>query len=157
MRFRKLRSGERRAASAVEFAMVAPVMLIFLFGLFEYARLMFMMQMLNNAAREGARYAVTNTIHASTADVQTYVDNYLVGQGAHLTSYDKTTSITVYQADPSTGANTGVTWTNSGWGTAVGVSISATWKPVIPGLVKLTGSYTLKGTCVMTVESNELQ
>jgi Flp pilus assembly protein TadG len=157
MRFSRLRVNQRRAASAVEFAMVAPVMLIFILGLLEYARLMFMMQMLNNAAREGARYAVVNTTHAQTADIQTYVDNYLVGQGSHLTGYNKTTSITVYKADPTTGTNTGLTWTNAGFGDAIGVNITATWKPVIPGLVKLTGSYTLSGTCVMTVESNELQ
>jgi Flp pilus assembly protein TadG len=149
------RGNRRTAASVVEFAVVAPVLLLFLFGLLEYSRLMFTIQMLNNAAREGARYAVVNVGTVTTANVQDYVNNYLVGQGTQqLTGFNKTTSITVYQADSTTGLNNGQPWQNSPWGKAIGVSITGTYKPFVPGLIKLTGSLTLTGTCVMTTEVN---
>ena len=74
----------RRGASAVEFACVAPVCFMILLGILEYARYLFTVQLMNNAAREGARYAVVSSTTVSTSDVQTYVDRYLAGQGAAL-------------------------------------------------------------------------
>ena len=145
----------RRAASIVEFAFVAPVMLLLLMGVFEYGRFLFTLQMVNNAAREGARYAAVNITTDNTAGVQTYVDNYLAGQGAsQYVGYSKTSNITVYTADPTTGQNTGTSWQNAAWGDGIGVSITGTYQPIVPGLLKMTGSITLTGTCVVTVEAN---
>jgi hypothetical protein len=112
-------------------------------------------QLLNNAAREGARYAVVNTTAVTTANVQSYTDQYLMGQGsAQLVSYSATSNISVYRADPTTGGNTGLSWTNASWGDAVGVSITGTYKPITPGLLYLTSTITVTGTCVMTAEAN---
>lgn len=150
------KQGKRRlAASTVEFAFVAPVFFLLVFGVLEYARFLFTVQLLNNAAREGARYAAVNTTTVSTSGVQSYVDNYLAGQGgAQLVGYNPSTNISVYRADPVTSANTGLSWVNGSWGDAVGVSISGTYQPLAPGLLLLTGSRTISGTCVMTCESN---
>ena len=145
----------RRAASLVEFAFVAPIMLLFLMGVLEYGRFLFTLQLVNNAAREGARYAAVNTTTATTAGVQTYVDNYLAGQGAsQFVGYSPTSNITVYTADPVTGLNSGLSWQNAAWGNGIGVTVSGTYQPIAPGLLKLTGSMTLTGTCVVTVEAN---
>lgn len=46
-----------RGASLVEFALVAPILLILLFGAFELARLGYAFSEVRTAAREGARYA----------------------------------------------------------------------------------------------------
>jgi Flp pilus assembly protein TadG len=149
------RGGRRRAATAVEFAIVAPVFFLVLLGIIEYARFLFTLEMLNNAAREGARYAAVNTTAVSTSDIQTYVDKYLAGQGSHaLSGYSPTSSITVYKADPTTGTNQGQTWVNAGWGDGVGVTISGTYRPILPGLARLASSFTIKGTCVMVCEAN---
>ena len=43
-----------------EFALVAPVFLLLLFGIIEAGRFMFYYEVLNNATREGARYAIVN-------------------------------------------------------------------------------------------------
>jgi Flp pilus assembly protein TadG len=56
--------GERRrrgesGASLVEFAIIAPILLILLFGIFELARLGYAFSEVWSAAREGARYATT--------------------------------------------------------------------------------------------------
>ena len=56
-------------------------------------------QLVINAAREGCRYAVVSTSTATTAQVQTYVTNYLCGQQIN------NLVINVYEANPTTGAN----------------------------------------------------
>jgi Flp pilus assembly protein TadG len=155
MKLSTRRSRQRRGASAVEFAFVSIVFFMFMMGVFEFARYLFTQQLLNNAAREGARYAVVNIDTATTTTVQNYVDSYLAGQGGNaLLSYSSTSSITVFQADPTTGLDTGLNWQNSTWGSGIGVSISGTYQPIVPGLIKLTGSLSVKATCTMTVEAN---
>jgi Flp pilus assembly protein TadG len=149
------RGGRRRAASLVEFAFVAPVFFLVLLGIIEYARFLFTVQMLNNAAREGARYAAVNTTVVTTSEIQTYVDKYMAGQGnASLADYNRNSSITVYKADPTTGANLGQSWANTGWGDGVGVTISGSYRPLLPGMMHLSSSFTIKGTCVMVCEAN---
>lgn len=69
--FRKRRVG----AAVVEFAIVAPVFMLLVFGMIEYGRMVMVQQMLTNAAREGARKAV---LEGATEDaVETIVREYL--------------------------------------------------------------------------------
>jgi len=49
-----------RAQALVEFAMVAPLFFVLLFAIMEGARFVFYNEMLNNATREGARYAIVH-------------------------------------------------------------------------------------------------
>src|SRR3954452_10155483 len=65
----------RRAAAAVEFAVVAPVFLLLVFGMIEYGRMVMVQQIITNASREGARTAVLDG--STTSSVQTAVNNYL--------------------------------------------------------------------------------
>lgn len=44
----------------VEFALVAPIFFLLLFGIVEVGRFIFYYETLNNATREGARYAIVN-------------------------------------------------------------------------------------------------
>src|SRR5204862_7766525 len=78
----------RRGAATVEMALVLPIVLLFLFGIFEYGRYFMTVQLMNNAAREGARYAITHlqpvTIGATTygnatSDVTNVVTNVTAG------------------------------------------------------------------------------
>lgn len=50
----------------VEFALVAPVFFLFLFGIIEGGRFIFYYEMLSNATREGARYAIVNGANSLT-------------------------------------------------------------------------------------------
>jgi Flp pilus assembly protein TadG len=52
-----LRIGNRRGAVAVEFAIVAPVLLALMFGMIQYGKSFEMQNQLQVAAREGARFA----------------------------------------------------------------------------------------------------
>jgi Flp pilus assembly protein TadG len=49
---------KRRGAAAVEFAFVAPVFFLLIFGMIEFGRMVMVQQILTNASREGARKAV---------------------------------------------------------------------------------------------------
>jgi len=49
-----------RGQALVEFSMVAPIFLLILFGIIDFGRYVYYVQILNNAAREGARYAIVH-------------------------------------------------------------------------------------------------
>ena len=59
MRFRhKIR--QEGGQTTVEFALVVSVLLLILFGIIDFSRLMFAYATMSNGVREGARYAVVN-------------------------------------------------------------------------------------------------
>ena len=60
MAIRKLRGSRRWGAAAIETVLVLIPTLMLLFGVFEYGRLLMDWNVLNNAAREGCRYALAN-------------------------------------------------------------------------------------------------
>jgi Flp pilus assembly protein TadG len=61
----------------VEFALVATVFIILLFGIIEFSRLMLMYHHVGNVAREGSRYAIVHgsdsLANATAADIENYV------------------------------------------------------------------------------------
>ncbi|MCH8311023.1 MAG: pilus assembly protein, partial [Chloroflexi bacterium] len=66
----------RRGATAVEFAMVAPILFVFIFALIEFGRIVMVQHTVVNAAREGCRIASLPTT-TSVSTVDTAVRNYL--------------------------------------------------------------------------------
>jgi Flp pilus assembly protein TadG len=79
----------RRGVAAVEFAIILPVILIFLLGLWEVGRYVEAQQILVNGAREGARQASTGVKDASA--VKTAVVTYLQQKGiSKVTTSDVT-------------------------------------------------------------------
>jgi len=59
----RVRSNEGRSSrgqALVEFAMIAPFFFLLLFSIIEFGRAVYYIQILNNAAREGARYAIVH-------------------------------------------------------------------------------------------------
>src|SRR3954451_18844471 len=77
-RFRP-RAHNRRGAAVVEFAVVAPVFFLLVFGIIEYGRMVMVQQLITNASREGARRGVLDG--ATTTEVTTVVGNYLARGG----------------------------------------------------------------------------
>ena len=49
-----------RGQTLVEFALVAPIFFLILFSIIDFGRYVYTVQILNNAAREGARYAIVH-------------------------------------------------------------------------------------------------
>lgn len=119
---RPSRLARRRGAAAVEFALVAPLLVVLVFGMIEFGRMFMAEQVLTNAAREGARKAVLPG--ATDAQAQTTIDDYL--SGASITGHSRSVS-------PST--------TSAEGGTAITVTVSVpynqvSWLPVstfLPG------------------------
>jgi Flp pilus assembly protein TadG len=55
---------DQSGATAVQFALVSPIFFVALFGLFEFARVMFVGAMLESAVAEASRYGTTGAVVA---------------------------------------------------------------------------------------------
>jgi Flp pilus assembly protein TadG len=128
----------RRAAAAVEFAIVAPIFLLMVFGMIEYGRMVMVYQILTNASREGARAAVLDgaTTSSVTTSVNTYLSNAMLN-GA---------TVTVAPNPPS----------NAEYGDPVSVTVSVPFSQVswLPSPMYLGGK-TLTSTTVMRRETSD--
>lgn len=142
----RLTTARRRAATLVEMGIVLSICLLFLFGIYEYGRLVMVHQLMQNAAREGARQAVTGTATLATSDIQNTVTNYLAGvpvQNLH---------VTVYKVDPATGTSLGA-WTSAQFGDGIAVQVTLDYQPVLAPVLG-SHSFSLSATSVMRSEAN---
>ena len=128
----------RSGAAVVEFAIVAPVFFLLVFGMIEYGRMVMVQQVITNASREGARVGVLDG--ATTANVQTAVQNYLTA--ARIPTASATINCT--PSPPS----------NAGYGQPVTVTVSIPFSNVswLPTPLFL-GGRTLTATSAMRRES----
>lgn len=71
------RPEERRGASVVEFALVAPIFFMLVLGMIEVGRALMVQQVITNASRVGARKAITlsGTELNTITRVEDYADN----------------------------------------------------------------------------------
>lgn len=72
----------QRGVAVIEFALVAPIVLVILFAVFEFGTAMWRKQVLTTAVQVGARYGVvaTNPRRTST-EISTAVTTYLAAAG----------------------------------------------------------------------------
>jgi Flp pilus assembly protein TadG len=149
------RFGRRRGSTAVQAALVLPLVFLFLLGIMEYCRYVMMLQIATNAAREGCRYAVMHTSAVvingttygnATSNVTTIVNNVMGGQS--LVGQ----AVSVYWSD-GLGNNLG-TWENAAAGDWITVKITGNFTSVIPTFLHLSGSIPITAESVMRSESN---
>jgi Flp pilus assembly protein TadG len=126
----------RWGAAAVEFAIVAPVFFLLVFGMIEYGRMVMVQQVITNAAREGARVGVLDG--ATTSNVTTAVSTYLTSAKISGATTD------VSPSPPS----------SAGYGAPVTVTVSVPFNSVswLPTPLFLGGK-TLSATSVMRRET----
>ena len=106
-------------------------------------------QTLDNAAREGARYAVVHTYDTTVvADTQQRVLAVLGGQNGQLQNF----TIQVYEAD-SNGNNMGQP-TDAGFAQYIAVQIDGDYSPVVPSFLFLGNTLHLKSHAQMYSEAN---
>jgi Flp pilus assembly protein TadG len=86
-----------RAQSVLEFAVTLPLFLILLFGLVDFARLLFTYISLSNGAREMARVASVSNNWSSNAAVTAF-NNLTVVAGGQNAATDKVTVLTGSQS-----------------------------------------------------------
>ncbi|OGP71018.1 MAG: hypothetical protein A2Z73_07090 [Deltaproteobacteria bacterium RBG_13_60_28] len=68
----------QRGASAVEFAVLAPLFVALLFAIVEFGLILYTKGMMTHASREGARFGVVYRIpRHNTGEIQTVVRNFL--------------------------------------------------------------------------------
>ena len=122
----------------VEFAVVAPLFFLMVFGMIEFGRMIMVQQVITNATREGARMAVLDG--STTTAVRTTVKNYL--QGATIPVQDD--QITVSPDPP----------TSAGYGEPVTVAVSISFDQVswLPSPMFL-GGRAMTATSVMRRET----
>ena len=80
-------SRRSRGQALVEFAFVAPIFFLLLFAIIDFGRYVYYVQILNNAAREGTRYAVVHGSRSFTPTgpgqddptIAAIVRNYAIG------------------------------------------------------------------------------
>lgn len=136
---------KRLCAAVAEFAVVAPIFMLLVFGMMEFGRAIMVQQVLVNASREGARQAVLDG--ATTTDVQDQVNLYLDPSGIDGESI-------AYFVNGSQVSNP--TGNNSAFGDAIGVEVSVnfsnvSWMPV----PKYIGGAVLRARSTMRRETSQ--
>jgi Flp pilus assembly protein TadG len=151
-------TSKRAGATALEFAFVAPVIFVLVFGVIELGRALMVTHILSDVARDSARYAVVaEGANRTTANIQSYATIALSGYGISTSNTpavivndsgttDVSTATGPYQQ---TGA---ANFGKFSRGTEVTVKLQVnfsevTWLPFadfLAGNAKLTGQYTLR-------------
>lgn len=136
LRNKRKRYTARRGTAVVEFAVIAPIFLLLVFGIIEFGRLVNVQSVVTNAAREGARVGVLDG--TTNDEIENRIDAYLSGSGVS----GQTVTVTTLPPDGSDSAE------------RVSVSVSipfdqVSWIPT-PMFIK---NYTLSSTTVMRRES----
>lgn len=115
----------------VEFALVAPMFFLVLFGIIEAGRFIFYYETLNNATREGARYAIVNganTIGCSTGSPAEPGTTSCNPSGSDVEARVRSAAFGVL--DPIT---VQATWDpHNGRGSTVRVWAEFTYRPLVP-------------------------
>lgn len=139
---------DQKGTSAVEFALVLPILAILVFGIIEFSLALYDKAMITNASREGARAGIVYRTDPGSGDylplsdaeianiVNQYLRNYLITFGG------------------STNATTAVIRNGSGVGSDLKVSVGYTYAfLVLPNLItNLTGGINLSADTVMRME-----
>jgi Flp pilus assembly protein TadG len=155
----------RNGAAAVEFAVVAPVVILLLMGIFEYGRFGFTMATCTGAARDAARYAAVHTSDKTSTDVFAILDNRMGPAKSQVRNYNAAGNRKVYWVDPTEFAKTPPVvqpknpgnvedWKNTPFGDKVAVEINGTFHPVMATILRAPASFTLKIREMVTCEAN---
>jgi len=121
-------------ASAVEFAVILPLLALMVFGIVELSFALYDKAMITNASREGARVGIVYRSPAVTdAEIASVVNNYL---GSHLITFSGKRP---RSSNPVTGATVIVTRTGASPGGEVRVRVGYTYNFLVlpkftPGL-----------------------
>jgi Flp pilus assembly protein TadG len=154
-----------RGQALVEFALVVPLFFLLLLGTVEFGRAVYTIEMLNNAARDGARYAIVHGAQSTcpSGPMPNGGVNYCDPNGANVAREVRTSAIGVVGVNPSNlvvttrwctpdamaGCTSGLGNGDNGRDQAVSVQVSYSFTSFIP-LVPLP-SFTLTGGSTLVV------
>jgi hypothetical protein len=175
-RVRRSRRTRSRGQAMAEFVLIAPFFFLLLFSIIEFGRAVYYIQMLNNAAREGARYAIVHGANSSCPSgpmpASWATPNPCDPNGDYVVAATKNHALGVIDA-AANAFNVKVLWCASGLdvstcdddpgaypqgtgtndrGEFVDVTISYTFQPLISGVVPLP-SFTLTGGSILVINN----
>src|SRR5262245_13599847 len=145
----------RAGSVTVEMALVLPLVLLMLVGVFEYGRYVMTVQLFDHAARSGVRYAITH-LQPVTLDGQTYgnsttdITNIVNTAAAGTTLSGQ--SVQVFASDD-LGNNLG-TWTDAQPGQSVTLKITGNYQVAVTKFLGLPSTLPIVATATMNAESN---
>jgi Flp pilus assembly protein TadG len=140
MSARKRRRQQGQALA--EFAIVIPIFLLILFGIFDVGRAVYAYSSVTNAAREGARLAIVNQDTAS-------VGNRAADQATALAV---TTTVEFRQPGPNPDAVNNPACSTLGIGCIAVVRVSTSWSALTPLIGTLLGPVTLRAESQLPLE-----
>ena len=83
---------KERGSTAVEFALILPILLALVFGMIDFGRLLYTQEVLNNAVREGARQGIKlKAVPVSDPEIETVVNTAI--DGSQLADSTKSTVV----------------------------------------------------------------
>lgn len=149
-------SSARRAATLVEASAVISIFFLFLFGIFEYGRFVMTLQAVENAAREGARYAIAHTNDATATDVQNRVKQKLGGIDTKMQNFQIVVTGIVLRPQNSsqTAGQTLSNWTSASPTDGVSVQVTGDFIPILPSLLRMGSKIPVNVRSVMYSEGN---
>lgn len=135
-----------RGTTLVETALVLSLLLLFLMGIFEYARYLMVTQMLANAARDGVRYAATNVDKSNSfvtvneggrTNITAYVRGECRGVDKMIENFQVSVfpcnNATLYADPPVISPKPSYTsWNDASFTERIAVRITGTYRPVLP-------------------------
>jgi Flp pilus assembly protein TadG len=147
MRRRARQQVRRRGAVMVETALVLTTLFLLIFMIFEHGRLLMTRQLLQNAAREGARQALSGTNTKIASDITAVVNGYVSGIGL-------TNVVVQTYATDTTGNNLG-NFTNAAFGTKIAVQVDADYHMMLPTFFRpSSNTFPLHVKSTMSSEAN---
>ena len=105
---------KRQGVAAVEFALVAPLFFLMVFGMIEFGRAIMVQQIMTNASREGARMAVLDSPTPTASLVKNAITTYLLSAGI------SGATVTINPTEPTT----------AGYGAPVTVKVTIPFRQV---------------------------
>ena len=128
-----------------QMAAVISIFILLLFGILEYSLFLYTYDVMQNAAREGARYCVVDSNDPNqVTDTQNYVQTMMMGLDTKMKNYQ----CNVYLSDVN-GNNIGSVG-NATFGQPICVQITLTYTPITPLLFLPASAFTMQTKCCMS-------
>jgi hypothetical protein len=167
----------RGGATTVEFAFVAMLLFLMLFGIIEYGRFLFMYHLATNAARDGARFAAVKTgggtmpgepaiitdddvkevVRTGMFNGQAYGTG-MCGMEGHIANYTcyvySIPAAQMYANPPDTDPAGKPAWNSAPFHEKIAVRITGKYHPVLPNLLRMGSEIDFQVTVMMSSEAN---
>lgn len=141
---------DETGASAVEFAVLMPLLVLLVFGIIEFGLLFYNQQVITNASREGARAAIRGDCNhrLTNAQISQIVTDYCVdptdATKKRLITFSATNNLPTVSIDPSPSA-----CTPGAAGEYVAVTVQYTYSYLVPSVLGFGPTKQLEAKTIM--------